>query len=182
MWNDGFYILWSHITAFYFNDLDSGLRMLSKLPSDHFNLSPYSVMRVHLAAQVLSNTVWACINKFWPPEASATAKFCIMIDQFFWCSNVKNTVEHIAKKKPFLKPYSGADAATLLVRPRPDNCEWLRRPYWCCVGISGDHVGKCNGHTKLHKGRKSRKNEPFELECRKVKNYLKSPGNIFKVL
>ena len=75
MWNDGLYILWSHISAFYFNDLDSGLKMLPKLTSDHFNLSTYSVMRIHLAAQVLSNTVGVCLDKFGPPEASATPKF-----------------------------------------------------------------------------------------------------------
>ena len=32
-----------------------------------------------------------------------------MMDQFFDCLNVKNTVEHITKKKPFLEPYSSID-------------------------------------------------------------------------
>ena len=49
LWNDGFHILWSHISQMYFDDLDSGLKMLPKLTSDHLNLTPYSVMRVHLA-------------------------------------------------------------------------------------------------------------------------------------
>ena len=73
LWNDGLHILWSHISQSYFDDLDSGLKMLPKLTSDHFNLTPYSIMRVHLAAQVLSDTVAVCLDKFGPPEASATA-------------------------------------------------------------------------------------------------------------
>ena len=109
LWNDGLHILWSHISQFYFDDLDSGLKMLPKLTSDHFNLTPYSVMRVHLAAQVLSDTVAVCLDKFGPPEASATAKFCSMMDKFFDCLNVKNSAEHVLKRKPFLQPYSDVD-------------------------------------------------------------------------
>ena len=109
LWNDGLHILWSHISQFYFDDLDSGLKMLPKLTSDHFNLTPYSVMRVHLAAQVLSDTVAVCLDKFGPPEASATAKFCSMMDKFFDCLNVRNTTEHALKRKPFLQPYSDVE-------------------------------------------------------------------------
>ena len=57
MRNHGPYILRSHNSVFYFQDLDSVIKMLSKLTSDHFNLTPFSFMRVHLAAQVLSITV-----------------------------------------------------------------------------------------------------------------------------
>ena len=74
------HLLWSHISKFYFNDLDSGLKMLPKLTSDHFNLTPFSIMRVHLAAQVLSDTVAVCMDKFGPCEVSATAKFCSMME------------------------------------------------------------------------------------------------------
>ena len=31
------------------------------------------------------------------------------MDKFFDCFNVKNTAEHISKKKPFLEPYSSID-------------------------------------------------------------------------
>ena len=109
LWNDGFHILWSHISKCYFDDLDSGLKMLPKLTSDHFNLTPYSVMRVHLAAQVLSDTVAVCLDKFGPPEASATAKFFSMMDKFFDCLNVRNTTEDVFKRKPFLMSYSDID-------------------------------------------------------------------------
>ena len=51
--------------------------MLNRLTSDHINLTPYSVMRVGLAAQVLSETVGSVLNQFGPPEAAGTAKFCL---------------------------------------------------------------------------------------------------------
>ena len=41
----------------YHDDLGSGLKLVNKLISGHINLTHYSVMRVRLAAQVLSDTV-----------------------------------------------------------------------------------------------------------------------------
>ena len=66
-------------------------------------------MRVRLAAQVLSETVGSVLNAFGPAEAEGTANFCLMMDKFFDCLNVKNTVEHKVKNKPFLKPYDSVD-------------------------------------------------------------------------
>ena len=66
-------------------------------------------MRVRLAAQVLSETVGSVLNAFGPAEAEGTANFCLMMDNFFDCLNVKNTVEHKVKNKPFLKPYDSVD-------------------------------------------------------------------------
>ena len=57
MWNSGMYILWSHISDFYHMDSNNDLQMCTKLTHDHIQLTPYSVMRVRLAAQVLSNSV-----------------------------------------------------------------------------------------------------------------------------
>ena len=105
MWNSGFYILWSHITQLYHEDLESGLKLVCKLTSDRISLTPYFVKRVRLAAQVLSETIANVLKHFGPPEAAGTAKLGIMMDKFFDCVNVKNTVEHTLKKKPFLKPY-----------------------------------------------------------------------------
>ena len=109
MWNSGFYILWSHITQLYHEDLESGLKLVPKLTNDHISLTPYSVMRVRLAAQILSETVGKVLKQFGPPEADGTAQFCIMMDKFFDCLNVKNTVEHTLKRKPFLKPYESVN-------------------------------------------------------------------------
>ena len=50
MWKSGFFILWSHISQIYNEQLHSGLKFVPKLTCDHINLTPYSVMRVNLAA------------------------------------------------------------------------------------------------------------------------------------
>ena len=88
---------WSHIARLYYEDLESGL----KFTSDHINLTSYFVMRVNLAAQVLSETVDNVLNNFGPEEAEGTRQFYIMMDTFFDCLNVPNTEKHIIKRKPF---------------------------------------------------------------------------------
>ena len=77
--------------------------MLNKLTSDHINLTPFSVMRV------LSESVGSVLNTFGPADAVGTAKFCLMLDHFSDCLNVKNTMEYKVKQKPFLKPYTSVD-------------------------------------------------------------------------
>jgi len=106
MWNDGFYLLWSHITTLFYEDLDSGLKLLPKLTSDHIHLTPFSKMRVSLAAQVLSDSVSTVLKLYGSPESAATAEFILMVDKFFDCLNVRNTKEHQLKRKSFLQPYS----------------------------------------------------------------------------
>lgn len=97
MWNDGLFILWQHITQVFYQDIDNGLKLLPKLTYDHSNLNSYSIMRVNLAAQVLSAAVAAVLKSFGPPEAAATAEFCEMVDGFFDCLNVRSTTEHEKK-------------------------------------------------------------------------------------
>ena len=109
MWNDGQYLLWQHITEIFYQDVDNGLKLLPRLSYEHVNLTPYSVMRVNLAAQVLSASVAAVLKKFGPPETAATAKLCEMVDGFFDCLNVRSTTEHQRKRKPFLDPYTSVD-------------------------------------------------------------------------
>ena len=69
MCNNAFFLLWSHIARLYYEDLESGLKLVNKLTSNHINLTSYSVMRVILAAQVLSETVGNILNYFDPEEA-----------------------------------------------------------------------------------------------------------------
>ena len=61
--------------------------MLNKLTNDHINLTPFSVTRVRLAAQVLSETVGSVLNSFGPADAVGIAKCCLMMDNFFDCLN-----------------------------------------------------------------------------------------------
>ena len=67
-------------------------------------------MRVNLAAQVLSKAVGNVLNNFGPEEPAGTGKFCLMMDKFFDCLYVRNTKDHITKRKPFLKPYDSIDS------------------------------------------------------------------------
>ena len=97
MWNNVFFLLWSHIARIYYEDFESGLKLVNKLTSDHINLTLYSVMRVNLVAQVLSETVRNVSNTFGPEEAAGTGKLCLMVDKFFDCLNVTNTKKHITK-------------------------------------------------------------------------------------
>ena len=73
-------------------------------------------MKVNLAVQVLRETVGNVLNSFDSEETAGTATFCIMLDKFFDCLNVRNTTEHITERKPLLKPYCSIDDATF---------EWL---------------------------------------------------------
>ena len=109
MWNNGMFLIWEHIYQIYKEDVDCGLHLLPKLTYEHVKLTPYSVMNVKLAAQVLSSSVSAVLEQFGDPGAAGTAKFCRIMDQFFDCMNVRNKEEHVTKGKPFLKPFDSAD-------------------------------------------------------------------------
>lgn len=106
MWNNGLFILWQHITQLFYQDIDSGLKLLPRLTFDHVNITPYSAMRVSLAAQVLSSSVASVMREFSPPDTAATSELCQMMDYFFDCLNVRSPYEHERKRKPYLKPYT----------------------------------------------------------------------------
>jgi hypothetical protein len=52
MWNNNKFLLWKYISDLYYSDLELGLHQLPKLTAEHVMLTPYSKMRVNLAAQV----------------------------------------------------------------------------------------------------------------------------------
>ena len=91
MWNSGFHLLWSHITNLHNENLNYGLKVVPKLTYERISLSPYSVMNVRLAAQVLSDSVGNVLLSFCSPDSHGTAKVCLMMDKFFDCMNVRNT-------------------------------------------------------------------------------------------
>ena len=109
MWNDGKFLTWSHISKLFTDDLECGLHLIPKITADHIQLTSFSVMNVRLAAQVLSESVYHALHNVGPPEAAATAKFCLMCDKFFDCLNVKNTDEATTKLRPFLMEYRSSD-------------------------------------------------------------------------
>ena len=116
MWNNGMHIMWKHVAQFYYADVDSGLRLIPKITYEHINLNRYSCMNVKLTVQVLSSTMGNVLLEFGPSDAAETAKFCTLMDLFFDCTNVRNTKEHVDKRKPFLKPYVSVDDERLVKR------------------------------------------------------------------
>ena len=90
-------------------DAESPLKVLPKITYDHISLTPYSVMRVDLAAQILSSTMASVLSHHGGNELSGTSKYCDMIDQFFDCMNVQSVSEHIRKRKNKVAPYTAID-------------------------------------------------------------------------
>ena len=76
MWNSGFHLLWSHISNLYNENLNYGLKFVPKLTYEHISLSPYSVMNVLLAAQVLNDSVGNVLLSFCSPDSYCTSNFC----------------------------------------------------------------------------------------------------------
>ena len=48
--------LWSHLVPIYHVDFESGLKLINKHTSYQMNVTFCSIMRINLAAQVLSDT------------------------------------------------------------------------------------------------------------------------------
>ena len=105
MWNNGMFLIWNHISDLFYGDRECGLHVLPKLTYEHIKLTPYSIMNVKLACQVLSSTVSNVLSNYGPEEAAGTAKFCSLMDSFFDIMNIRNTKEGLYKQKPFLEPF-----------------------------------------------------------------------------
>ena len=101
MWNNEQFLTWNHISKLFHDDLDCGLHLVPKITNEHISLTPFSVMNVRLAAQVLSESVFQALQTYGPPDAIGTATYCQMFDKCFDCLNVRNTKEHLTKAKPF---------------------------------------------------------------------------------
>ena len=95
MWNNGKYLLWQHTARRYFMDAERLLQVLPKITYDHISLTQYSVMKVDLAAQILSSTMASVLTHHGGNELSGTSKYCEKIDQFFDYMNVGSVSEHI---------------------------------------------------------------------------------------
>ena len=103
------YIIWNHIADIFYEDRECGLHILPKLSYEHIKLTPYSIMNVKLAAQVLSSTVSKTLTSYGPPEAAGTAKFCLLMDGFFDIVNIRNIQSHEFERKPFLAPFTSVN-------------------------------------------------------------------------
>ena len=110
LWNDNKHILWSHLTKIFFEDFQlQSTKIMPKITLQHINLTPYSVMTVRYAAQVLSSTVAVVLRRWGGQEASETSKFVNLMDSLFDCFNSRHPEKAKRKRKPFLAPYSSVD-------------------------------------------------------------------------
>ena len=75
MWNNGKEIVWDHILEAHHQQENSGLKLIYKLKEEHVYLNPYSKMNVHLATQVLSETVGNYFYSYKPSSYHGTAEF-----------------------------------------------------------------------------------------------------------
>ena len=137
MWNAGKHILWQHVCQMYYMDVENELKVLPNISFDHIKLTPYSVMRVNLAAQVLSSTMSKVLTHYGGDALSATAEYCEMIDGFFDTMNVRGTSEHIRKRKDKLAPYTNIDD------PR---FEWLENVFLHYLRSWKDSIAVRNGN------------------------------------
>ena len=95
MWNGGMFLLSNHVAEIFYEDQECGFYILPKLCIDHFKLTPYSIMNVKLATQMLRSTVSKVPLKCGPPEAAGTAKCCFLIDMFFDIMVIRDINSHI---------------------------------------------------------------------------------------
>ena len=117
----GKYLLWQHIARMYFMDAESPLKVLPNIKYYHIGLTPYSVMRVYLAAHTLSSTMSSVLTHHGGNELSGTSECCDMIDQFFDCINVRSASKHIWKLKDKEAPYTAKD---------DERFDWLFNVFW----------------------------------------------------
>ena len=101
LWDDGCYITWQHISDLMLEDLECGLKLCPKITTDHIKLTPFSVMNVRLAAQVLSFSVSSALEKF----GLALLNIVTCLTAFFDCFNIRDK----RGIKPFLKQYETID-------------------------------------------------------------------------
>lgn len=111
MWCRGKTIAWDHLKWLYNADTSqgAGLRLLPKLKLEHVNLTPFSKMRVDLAAQVLSESVSKALVLVCGDEAMETAHLAEMMDKFFDALNVHNFSHGVKSLKGFQLPYTSGE-------------------------------------------------------------------------
>ena len=106
LWNDGQQIVWDHFIHLVNHEVNSGLKLIPGLILEHVHLTPYSVMNVSFAAQVLSNTIANVLRNYYGEKTHVTAKLCEYMDKFFDCLNVRKQIKGVKKRKSFLQPYT----------------------------------------------------------------------------
>ena len=93
LWKGGYNILWTHIVDLFTYHIENKLYTKSKLTEAHVRLTPFSCMKVNLAAQVLSRKVAIHLESVYGEEVRETVRFIKHMNKFFDCLNVRNLYE-----------------------------------------------------------------------------------------
>jgi Transposase protein len=109
LWKNGKQIEWYHAIKTFQADLNPSFRTLTRITHDHLYLTPTSLMRVKLAAQVLSKSMATAMAKLVGKEASETVNFIKIFDKFFDVLNTRHLREGIFKRNPDLNPFTSPD-------------------------------------------------------------------------
>uniref|UniRef100_A0A1X7TLU3 Transposable element P transposase n=1 Tax=Amphimedon queenslandica TaxID=400682 RepID=A0A1X7TLU3_AMPQE len=103
---NGKQVSWKHIESLYKKSVETtGLTIIPKIKHEHIYVTPFSKMRVDLAAQVLSETMAKALTFHFKEKAEETAKFVKYFDKFFDMFNVTNYTKCYKERKMFQAPY-----------------------------------------------------------------------------
>ena len=104
-----------HFIYLVSDEVNSGLKLIPELTHEHFqlthepeqvHLTPYPVMNVSFAVQVVSSTAANVLRNYYGEEIHGTAKLCEYMDKLFDYSSVRNQIEGAKKRKPFLQSHT----------------------------------------------------------------------------
>ena len=117
-------------------------------------LTPFSIMSVNLAAQVLSQSVANVLRNYYPDDTHATATFCENLDKCFDCANVRNQTEGITKRRENLMPFR--DINDHRFEWLHSFLEYLKKWKESTVNLPGNFTRNARGHmfisAQTHKG------------------------------
>lgn len=93
---------WEHLRMLYFEDVERLPRAVPKLKQGHVFMPAFGEMRVPVAVQTLSTTVYAAILSYvlegvLPKECEATADYCKDFNDLFDCFNASSASRHVSK-------------------------------------------------------------------------------------
>jgi len=113
LWNGGD-ISWLHIVKLFQEHCTGPLRLCHKLTAQHVYLTPLSLMKVNLAAQIMSNTVANGLEFVCGQEVQPTVQFIKHINKWFDMMNIRSLNEAGRTRNVDLVPFRSVDDARLV--------------------------------------------------------------------
>ncbi|XP_046566200.1 uncharacterized protein LOC124274872 [Haliotis rubra] len=106
LWKDGRDISWIQILKLYEEHVENALFCKTyKLTRDHIDLSPYTAMKVNLAAQIFSSSVANALEELYGDPVKETVNLIRHINRFFDCLNSRSLQEGSRTRNSDKKEY-----------------------------------------------------------------------------